>query len=151
MIFVIDAISAEIITKKYYKEIYSYCYANLFFNDDGASEVTQEVFLFFHEQRETIEDTYIRAWLYKVARNKMGEYIRASKSRQKKFAELTEDSASISDSEIFVHLENDIDVSDEEILKCGEACAIMALSTADATSGLKCETEVKENYARFRR
>lgn len=47
----------------------------------------------------------------------MGEYIRASKSRQKKFAELTEDSASISDSEIFVHLENDINVSDEEILK----------------------------------
>lgn len=117
MIFVIDAISAEIITKKYYKEIYSYCYSNLFCNEDGASEVTQEVFLFFHEQREAIEDTYIRAWLYKVARNKMGEYIRASKSRQKKFAELTEDSASISDSEIFVHLENDINVSDEEILK----------------------------------
>lgn len=41
--------------------------------------------------------------------------------------------------------------SDEEILKFGEACAIMALNTADATSGLKCETEVKENYARFRR
>lgn len=41
------------------------------------------------------------------------------------------------------------DFSDEEILKFGEACAIMALSTADATSGLKCETEVKENYARF--
>lgn len=40
--------------------------------------------------------------------------------------------------------------SDEEILKFGEACAIMALSTADATSGLKCESEVKENYARFR-
>ena len=39
--------------------------------------------------------------------------------------------------------------SDEGILKFGEACAIMALSTADATSGLKCEADVKENYAKF--
>ncbi len=126
----IDAITAEIITKKYYKEIYSYCYSNLFCNEDGASEVTQEVFLFFHEQREAIEDTYIRAWLYKVARNKMGEYIRANKNRQKKFAELTEDSASISDSEIFVHLENDVTVDDEEILKRKEF-VLKALSQRD--------------------
>lgn len=113
----IDVISAEIIAKKYYKEIYSYCYSNLFYDKEEASEVTQEVFLFFQQQRETIDDTNIRAWLYKVARNKMGEYIRANKTRQKKFTELTEDSASISDTEIFVHLENDIRVSDKEILE----------------------------------
>jgi RNA polymerase sigma factor (sigma-70 family) len=47
----------------------------------------------------------------------MGEYIRANKKYQKKFAELTEFSATVSDSEIFVHLENDINVNDEEILK----------------------------------
>ncbi len=130
MIFVIDAISAEIISKKYYKSIYSFCYSNLFCDADGASEVTQEVFLFFQEQRETLEDTYIRAWLYKVARNKMGEYIRANKNRQKKFTELTEDSASISDAEIFVHLENDVNVEDEEILKQKEF-VLKALSKRD--------------------
>ena len=79
MIFVIDAITAEIIAKKYYKQIYSFCYSSLFCDEDGASEVTQEVFLFFQERCEELENTNIQAWLYKVARNKMGEYIRANK------------------------------------------------------------------------
>ena len=130
MIFVIDAITAEIIAKKYYKQIYSFCYSNLFCDEHGASEVTQEVFLFFQEQRETLENTNIQAWLYKVARNKMGEYIRANKKNQKKFTELTEFSATVSDSEIFVHLENDINVNDEEILKRKEF-VLKALSQKD--------------------
>ena len=113
----IDAITAEIIAKKYYKQIYSFCYSNLFCDEYGASEVTQEVFMFFQEQREALENTNIQAWLYKVARNKMLEYIRANKKYQKKFAELTEFSATVSDSEIFVHLENDINVTDKEIQK----------------------------------
>ena len=130
MIFVIDAITAEIIAKKYYKQIYSFCYSNLFCDEYGASEVTQEVFLFFQEQREELENTNIQAWLYKVAKNKMGEYIRANKKYQKKFAELTEFSATVSDSEIFVHIENDVNVDDEEILKRKEF-VLKALSQKD--------------------
>ena len=126
----IDAITAEIIAKKYYKQIYSFCYSNLFCDEYGASEVTQEVFLFFQEQRETLENTNIQAWLYKVAKNKMGEYIRANKKYQKKFAELTEFSATVSDSEIFVHIENDVNVDDEEILKRKEF-VLKALSKRD--------------------
>ena len=126
----IDAITAEIITKKYYKQIYSFCYSSLFCDEYGASEVTQEVFLFFQEQREELENTNIQAWLYKVAKNKMGEYIRANKKYQKKFAELTEFSATVSDSEIFVHIENDVNVDDEEILKRKEF-VLKALSQKD--------------------
>ncbi len=130
MIFVIDAISAEIITKKYYKAVYSFCFSNLFCDEDGASEVTQEVFKFFYEKREKLEDINIQAWLYGVANNKIKEYVRANKKLQKHFEELTENSASISDAEIFVHLENDVNIDDEEILKQKEF-VLKALSKRD--------------------
>lgn len=115
--FVIDAITAEILAKKYYKSVYSFCYSNLFCDEYGASEVTQEVFLFFQEKREELESVNILAWLYSVAKNKMSEYIRANEKYEKMFVELNEKIASVSDEEIFAYIENNVAVDDDIIEK----------------------------------
>ena len=42
-------------------------------------------------------------------------------------------------------------LNDREILELGSACAVMALGTADATSGLKSETEIRKFCKQFKR
>lgn len=51
--------------------------------EENAADVTQEVFLIFQEKYEGLEDDYIKAWLYKVADNKIKEQFRAIAKREK--------------------------------------------------------------------
>ncbi len=67
----------------YYDDVYHLCLSRLKREDDAA-DVTQEVFLFFQEKYNELEDDYIKAWLYKVADNKIKEQFRAIAKREKK-------------------------------------------------------------------
>lgn len=73
---------AEEVADLYYDDIYHFCYLRLK-NEDYASEVTQDVFLFFQENYDGLDDSYIRAWLYKVADNKIKEKFREIARREK--------------------------------------------------------------------
>ncbi|NMP37419.1 MAG: sigma-70 family RNA polymerase sigma factor [Clostridiales bacterium] len=71
----INKADAQRIALKYYSDIYSFCISKLN-NTDVASDVTQDVFLFFQEKGDVLEDYNIRAWLYSVAEKKLHEKIR---------------------------------------------------------------------------
>lgn len=112
----IDKIKAEIIAKKYYKDIYSYCLSNLNCNEDDASEVTQKVFLLFQEKCEGLEDGNIRGWLYRVAKNKIKEQFREVK-KEELYVPLEEDMLSMDEDEAYRTLDEAFNLKDEEIEK----------------------------------
>ncbi len=66
----------------YYDDVYHLCLSRLKREDDAA-DVTQEVFLFFQENYNDLEDEFIKAWLYAVANNKIKEQFRAIAKREK--------------------------------------------------------------------
>lgn len=66
----------------YYNDIYHLCLSRLK-KEENAADVTQEVFLFFQEKYDELDDNYIKAWLYKVADNKIKEQFRAIAKREK--------------------------------------------------------------------
>ena len=70
------------IANLYYNDIYHLCLSSLK-KEENAADVTQEVFLFFQEKYNELEDDYIKAWLYKVANNKIKEQFRAIAKREK--------------------------------------------------------------------
>lgn len=70
------------VARLYYDDIYHYCLSRLR-NEDNAAEVTQDVFLLFQEKYDGLDDSYIRAWLYKVAGNKIKEKFREIARREK--------------------------------------------------------------------
>ena len=70
------------IANLYYNDIYHLCYTRLK-KEENAADVTQEVFLFFQEKYNELDDAYIKAWLYKVADNKIKEQFRAIAKREK--------------------------------------------------------------------
>lgn len=70
------------IANLYYNDIYHLCLSRLK-KEENAADVTQEVFLFFQEKYNELEDEYIKAWLYKVADNKIKEQFRAIAKREK--------------------------------------------------------------------
>lgn len=70
------------IANLYYNDIYHLCLSRLK-KEENAADVTQEVFLLFQEKYEGLEDEYIKAWLYKVANNKIKEQFRAIAKREK--------------------------------------------------------------------
>lgn len=113
---VIDAIEAEIIAKKYYKDVYSYCFSYLDCDAEEAADITQDVFLFFQTKCETLEDTNIQAWLYKVAKNKIREYFRKLKKEQKLLA-LEKSMANVTEEDIIPLLDEHFNMKDEEIEK----------------------------------
>lgn len=76
---VIDKIKADLIAKTFYQPIYKYCYTNLDHNPHDASDVTQDVFVIFQEKKDTLEDTYIKSWLFSVAWRKVKEIQRKTK------------------------------------------------------------------------
>ncbi len=78
----ISAERASEIATLYYDDIYRLCLSRLK-KEENAADVTQEVFLFFQEKYEGLEDDYIKAWLYKVADNKIKEQFRAIAKREK--------------------------------------------------------------------
>ncbi len=71
----IDKIKVDLICKMYYESIYKFC-LNRLNNEDDASDITQDVFLFFQEKADTLEDIHIKAWLYSVANLKIKEFLR---------------------------------------------------------------------------
>ena len=70
------------IANLYYNDIYHLCLSRLK-KEENAADVTQEVFLFFQEKYNELDDDYIKAWLYKVADNKIKEQFRTIAKREK--------------------------------------------------------------------
>lgn len=70
------------IANLYYNDIYHLCLSRLK-KEENAADVTQEVFLFFQEKYDELDDNYIKAWLYSVADNKIKEQFRAIAKREK--------------------------------------------------------------------
>ena len=73
---------ANEIANLYYNDIYHLCFSRLKSEEDAA-DVSQDVFLFFQENYNELEDDYIKAWLYSVANNKIKEQFRAIAKREK--------------------------------------------------------------------
>lgn len=112
----IDNIKAEIIAKKYYEDVFSYCYSYLNCNETEASDITQEVFLVFQEKCETLEDINIRNWLYKVAKNKVREHFRKMK-KEDKLVPLDENMVTVDEDEMLPLFDEYLKIDDEEIEK----------------------------------
>ncbi|MBE6770954.1 MAG: sigma-70 family RNA polymerase sigma factor [Ruminococcaceae bacterium] len=66
----------------YYSDIYHFCYTRLK-QDEVSADVTQDVFLFFQEHYEELDETKIKAWLLSVANNKIKEEFREIARREK--------------------------------------------------------------------
>ena len=71
---VIDAVKAQIVAEKYYKDIFAYCYSLTNCDKYEAEVLTQEVFLTFQEKCDELDDELILRWLLVVAKNKSKEF-----------------------------------------------------------------------------
>ncbi len=103
------------IARKYYKDVYSYCLSGVDFNYDDAADITQEVFLFFQQKLDRLDEGNLRAWLYSVAKRKVYEYYRQNK-RFDKIVSYEDNIDSIED--LFLLFDNYFDVDDATIEKC---------------------------------
>ena len=101
------------IANLYYNDIYHLCLSRLK-NEENAADVTQEVFLFFQEKHSELEDDYIKAWLYKVANNKIKEQFRAIAKREKELIYGTVFHSQTS-TDILYEMEEDNKVTSEEL------------------------------------
>ncbi len=101
------------IANLYYNDIYHLCLSRLK-KEDNAADVTQEVFLIFQEKYEGLEDDYIKAWLYKVANNKIKEQFRAIAKQEKEliFGAVF---GSCTSTDILYEMEEDNKITPEEI------------------------------------
>ena len=104
---------ANEIANLYYNDIYHLCLSRLK-KEDNAADVTQEVFLIFQEKYEGLEDDYIKAWLYKVANNKIKEQFRAIAKQEKEliFGAVF---GSCTSTDILYEMEEDNKITPEEI------------------------------------
>ncbi len=96
-----------------YDDVYHLCLSRLKREED-ASDVTQEVFLFFQEKYDELEDEYIKAWLYAVADNKIKEQFRAIAKREKELIFGTVFGSQTS-TDILYEMEEDSRITPEEI------------------------------------
>ena len=101
------------IANLYYNDIYHLCLSRLKREED-ASDVTQEVFLFFQEKYNELEDEYIKAWLYAVANNKIKEQFRAIAKREKELIFGTVFGSQTS-TDILYEMEEDNKITPEEL------------------------------------
>lgn len=101
------------IANLYYNDIYHLCLSRLK-KEENAADVTQEVFLLFQEKYEGLEDEYIKAWLYKVANNKIKEQFRAIAKREKELIYGTVFNSQTS-TDILYEMEEDNKVTPEEL------------------------------------
>lgn len=101
------------IANLYYNDIYHLCLSRLK-KEENAADVTQEVFLFFQEKYNELEDDYIKAWLYKVANNKIKEQFRAIAKREKELIYGTVFGSQTS-TDILYEMEEDNKVTPEEL------------------------------------
>lgn len=97
----------------HYDDVYQLCFSRLKREED-ASDVTQEVFLFFQEKYNELEDDYIKAWLYAVANNKIKEQFRAIAKREKELIFGTVFGSQTS-TDILYEMEEDNKITPEEI------------------------------------
>lgn len=101
------------IANLYYNDIYHLCLSRLK-KEENAADVTQEVFLFFQEKYDGLDDNYIKAWLYKVADNKIKEQFRAIAKREKELIYGAVFGSQTS-TDILYEMEEDNKVSPEEL------------------------------------
>ncbi len=97
----------------YYDDVYHLCLSRLK-KEENAYDVTQEVFLFFQEKYNELDDDYIKAWLYKVADNKIKEQFRAIAKREKELIFGTVFGTQTS-TDILYEMEEDNKITPEEI------------------------------------
>ncbi len=97
----------------YYEDIYYLCFSRLK-NEDEAADVTQDVFLFFQENYNELEDDLIKAWLYAVANNKIKEQFRAIAKREKELIYAAVFGSRTS-TDILYEMEEDNKVTPEEL------------------------------------
>ncbi|MBE6819973.1 MAG: sigma-70 family RNA polymerase sigma factor [Ruminococcaceae bacterium] len=109
----ISAERAKEIADLYYGDVYHLCLSRLISEDD-ADEVTQEVFLFFQENCDGLDDKYIKAWLYAVANNKIKEQFRIIAKREKELI-FGQVSGADTSAEILYEIEEENKISAEEI------------------------------------
>lgn len=77
----------SIIAEKYYKEIYSYCYVKLNFDENAAKDCTQDVFLILIKKKYKLDlSGNIRYWLYKTADKVIKHYWRKEKKQKNRIS-----------------------------------------------------------------
>ncbi len=101
------------IAELYYDDVYHLCFSRLKKEEDAA-DVTQEVFLFFQEKHNELEDNYIKAWLYAVANNKIKEQFRSIAKREKELIFGTVFGSHAS-TDILYEIEEDINITQEKL------------------------------------
>ncbi len=97
----------------YYDDVYQLCLSRLK-KEDEAADVTQDVFLFFQEKYDELEDNFIKAWLYAVADNKIKEEFRRIAKREKELIYGTVFGTRTS-TDILYEMEEDNKITPEEL------------------------------------
>ncbi|MBR2284393.1 MAG: sigma-70 family RNA polymerase sigma factor [Ruminococcus sp.] len=64
-----DAEECEKMIRRYYQEIYNYCFGRLGCDKHSAEDCTQDVFVVFYSKHEKLDPDSIRIWLYRTADN----------------------------------------------------------------------------------
>lgn len=106
---------AREIAELYYNDVYQLCLLRLRKEEDAA-DVAQEVFLFFQEHCDDLDDAYIKTWLYSVANRKIKEEFRKIAKREKQI--IFGKHATYSNStELVYEMNIDNFITDEEIEK----------------------------------
>ena len=63
--------------KKYYQQIYRYCYARLNQHAESAQDCTQDIFMILFEKRDSLNlEENMRGWLYATADRVISNYLR---------------------------------------------------------------------------
>lgn len=109
----ISAERAGEIADLYYDDVYHLCYSRLK-REAEAHDVTQEVFLFFQENCNELEDGFIKAWLFAVANNKIKEEFRDIAKREKELIFRTVSETQTS-TELLYEMEEENKITDEEL------------------------------------
>lgn len=109
----ISAERAAEVANLYYDDVYRLCLSRLK-KEENAADVTQDVFLFFQEKYNELEDDHIKAWLYKVADNKIKEQFRVIAKQEKEliFGAVF---GSHTSTDILYEMEEDNKITPEEI------------------------------------
>lgn len=102
------------IVEENYNSVFQYCLA-LLKDCNEAEDVTQEVFMFFWQHLNELEDQYIATWLIAVAKNKIHEQFRVRTRHHKIFDDVDIQKVADEKSDDFDILEEIGRVSEEEI------------------------------------
>ena len=113
---VIDAVKAQIIAEKYYKDVYLYCYSLTNCDKYEAEVLTQDVFLLFQEKCDELDEELILRWLLVVAKNKAKELYR-QKSKDASLISLDNPLLEVEDIDFKLLFEEHLPDSDEETQK----------------------------------